>query len=118
MHSPKSLFGLILVVLAVTSTTTAVDPLYQTPGRVEQSNEVGPDPAQCQNSTLSVIGDGEILVSDCEAILNDLKAGDDFILSLSLWQNSTALVDHFWTYVTAGSCQFALKRVDGLNNVV
>lgn len=106
--------------LAVT-VTTAVDPLYQTPGRVEQVDYVEPDYTECVTSTFNLIGDGEILLSDCQAILKDLESSSSisgFVLALSLWKNSTAKVDHFWTYVTSGSCQFALKRTDGFNDTV
>lgn len=98
--------------------TEAVDPLYQTPGRVEQFYYVEPDYTECVMSTFNLIGDGEILISDCQVILDDLESSTGFIMALSLWQNSTALEDHFWTYVTSGSCQFALKRTDGFNNTV
>lgn len=118
MHCPTTLLHLYLVALAATATYAAVDPLYATPGRVQQENYVEPDYTLCQGSTFGVIGDGKILISDCQAILDDLEGRSGFDLRLTLWQNSTALEDHFWTYVTSGSCQFALKRVDGLNTTV
>ncbi|KKY30594.1 hypothetical protein UCDDA912_g09452 [Diaporthe ampelina] len=35
-----------------------------------------------------------------------------------MWENSTALADHFFVLATNGSCQFALKRLDGLDNTI
>lgn len=118
MHSPTTLLNLYLMAFAATATYAAVDPLYSIPGRVQQENYVETDYTQCQGSTFDVIGDGDILISDCQAILDDLEGRSGFIMRLTLWQNSTGLEDHFWTYVTSGSCQFALKRVDGLDTTV
>lgn len=120
MHCPTAL--LLALVLTATAAAAAADgPLWQIPGRVSKSANPttdGPD-NQCSMSTFDGIGEGEILISDCEAILDALEGEDQgFILALSIWRDSTALEDHFWTYVTSGTCQFALKRVDGLNDTV
>lgn len=56
-------------------------------------------------------------IADC----NDLLATwnqNHFTYELSHWENSTALADHFFVLGTNGSCQFALKRLDGLNNTI
>lgn len=107
--------------MALAATAAAVDPLYMVPGRVEQSDSPGeqPDTPQCQDSTFRAFGADEICVADCQAIRDNLGARWlGFMLTLRSWQDSTGRADHFWTYATAGSCQFALKRVDGLNTTV
>lgn len=119
MYSPRAILpALVLTAISATvATADAPGPLYQIPGQVS-SEGGGGDSKQCEASTSAVIGGGEMLVSDCEAILDDLEAGESFILALTWWRDSTALEDHFWVYVTSGSCQLALKRVDGLNDTV
>lgn len=56
-------------------------------------------------------------ISNC----NDLLAFWDeihFTYQLSHWENSTALADHFFILTASAQCEFALKRLDGLNNTI
>lgn len=72
----------------------------------------------CGDSSFKAIGpDGEILVADCQALVNSWGT-DYFQYVLSDWEDTTALNDHFWTVATNNTCQFGIKRVDGLQNVV
>lgn len=48
----------------------------------------------------------------------DLWKDYHFTYELSNWENSTALADHFFVLATYGDCEFALKRLDGLNNIM
>lgn len=56
-------------------------------------------------------------ISDCNNLLAAWDYGH-FTYELSQWQNSTALADHFFVLAANGSCHFALKRVDGLDNTI
>lgn len=56
-------------------------------------------------------------IADCNNLLAAWNH-NHFAYELSLWENSTALTDHFFMLGTNGSCQFALKRLDGLNNTL
>lgn len=41
-----------------------------------------------------------------------------YTYELSSWQNSTELADHFFILARYGDCEFALKRLDGINNML
>lgn len=56
-------------------------------------------------------------IADCNNILA-LWDQEHFTYELSQWVNSTALADHFFILETNGNCQFALKRLDGLDNTI
>lgn len=56
-------------------------------------------------------------IADCNNLLATW-GNDHFTYELSQWENSTALADHFFILATTGSCQFALKRLDGLDNTI
>jgi hypothetical protein len=56
-------------------------------------------------------------IEDCNNLLAAWDQGH-FTYELSFWENSTALADHFFVLGINGSCQFALKRLDGLNNTL
>lgn len=56
-------------------------------------------------------------IADCNNLVAMWGYGH-FTYELSHWENSTALTDHFFVLGTNGSCQFALKRLDGLDNTI
>lgn len=56
-------------------------------------------------------------ITDCNNLLAEWSFGH-FTYELSRWEDSTALKDHFFILATNGSCEFALKRLDGLNNTI
>lgn len=56
-------------------------------------------------------------IADCNNLLT--WWGDvHFTYELTQWENSTGLADHFYVLTSNGSCQFALKRLDGLDNKI
>lgn len=55
--------------------------------------------------------------ADCNKLLAEWSSGH-FTYELTRWEDSTALKDHFFILATNGSCEFALKRLDGLDNTI
>ncbi|KAL1861625.1 hypothetical protein Daus18300_008741 [Diaporthe australafricana] len=97
---------------------TATNPQYQKPTIADPIWDSTPS-NQCGSSTFNYFGnkDNMVPVSDCNLLLAYWDQGR-FTYLLSGWEDSTALEDHFAVVVGKGKCEFALKRLDGLNNTI
>ncbi|POS69168.1 hypothetical protein DHEL01_v212436 [Diaporthe helianthi] len=76
--------------------------------------------SHCGTSSFKYFGPNDKLVpvADCNKLLLDLWKDYHFTYELFNWENSTALADHFFVLATNGDCEFALKRLDGLDNIM
>ncbi|KAJ0124895.1 hypothetical protein J7T55_006238 [Diaporthe amygdali] len=98
--------------------TAAPDPQYQKPNDVVAVEESSAS-NQCRDSSFSYLGDTDKMVpiADCNNLLALWDPGH-FTYQLSCWENSTALADHFFVLAANGSCEFAIKSIDGLDNTI
>lgn len=106
------IFLLLFGVLAIVS--LAKDPHSQTPGTVK-NNTVNTSNDQCDPTTVGVVGGGQIQVADCFGIL-DSPSTANFSIEMSDWRDSADLPDKFHKLFTVGSCELAVKRIDGGKN--
>ncbi|KAL1861626.1 hypothetical protein Daus18300_008742 [Diaporthe australafricana] len=70
---------------------------------------------QCEKSAFHIVGDDQIQVADCFAIANGWS-GANFSIKMSDWHDSTDLSDQYYKLLTHGSCEIAVKRIDGRND--
>lgn len=95
------------------------DPQYQKPTTRFALWQQAPS-SHCGTSSFTYFGHNDNLVpiADCNKLVLDLWKDNHFTYELSTWHNSTALADHFFVLATNGRCEFALKRLDGLDNTM
>lgn len=102
----------ILILLGVlTKVSLAKDPHSLTPGLVK-NNTIDASNDQCDRTTVGVVGGGQILVADCFDIM-DSSSTANFSVEMSDWRDSTDLPDEYYKLFTVGSCELAVKRIDG-----
>lgn len=102
------LFGMLAVAIF------AKDPQSQTPGLVK-NNTSNTSNDQCDPTTVGVVGGGQIQVADCFDIM-DSPSTANFSVEMSDWKDSTDLPDEYYKLFTVGSCELAVKRIDGGKN--
>ncbi|KAI3398765.1 hypothetical protein diail_8632 [Diaporthe ilicicola] len=113
----KMLPTILLVFLGMLATVSlANNPHSQTPHAFENIT-AHTNSNQCDKSTLHIVGDGQIQVTDCFAIAN-AWSGTDFSIEMSDWRDSTNLPDQYYELLTHGSCEIAVKRIDCRNDTV
>ncbi|KUI60689.1 hypothetical protein VP1G_07855 [Cytospora mali] len=112
-----------LLVLSTASLTLAlaVNPQYKIPTTVKNITQGGQYSGyQCGGGAGAfdiVNRGGNISVADCKGILGGWNASH-FNLDMRDWVNSTGDVDTFYKVVTRGSCQFVIRRADGVGGPV
>ncbi|KAG6360040.1 hypothetical protein INS49_011096 [Diaporthe citri] len=89
----------------------AKDPQSQTPGLVK-NNTLNTSNDQCDTTTVGVIRGGQVQVTDCFDIM-DSSGTANFSVEMSDWRDSTDLSDEYYKLFTVGSCELAVKRIDG-----
>lgn len=102
---------LFLFLGALATVGLANDPLSQTPGLVK-NNTADTSNDQCDRTTVGVAGGGKIQVADCFDIM-DVSSTANFSVEMSDWRDSTDLPDQYYKLFTVGSCELAVKRIDG-----
>lgn len=107
--------SILLLLLGVVATLSlAKDPHSQTPGTVKNiTADTSND--QCDPTTVGVVGGGQIQVADCFDIL-DFPNTANFSVEMLDWRDSASLPDKFYKLFTVGSCELAVKRIDGGKN--
>ncbi|KUI73808.1 hypothetical protein VM1G_09394 [Cytospora mali] len=118
-------YALVLVLIQLARTSfalaPAVNPQFQIPTTVKNVTQGGQYSGyQCGGGAGAfdiVIGGGDISVADCEDILRGWNASH-FNLDMRGWVNSTGDVDTFYKIVTWGSCEFVVRRGDGVGGPV
>lgn len=109
------MLSIILLLFGVLTTVSlAKDCHSQTPGLVK-NNTVNTSNDQCDPTTVGVIGGGQIMVADCFDIM-DSPSTANFSVEMSNWRDSTNLPDEYYKLFTVGSCELAVKRIDGGKN--
>lgn len=109
------MLSIILLLFGVLTTVSlAKDSHSQTPGLVK-NNTVNTSNDQCDPTTVGVIGGGQIMVADCFDIM-DSPSTANFSVEMSNWRDSTDLPDEYYKLFTVGSCELAVKRIDGGKN--
>lgn len=102
------LFGVLAMI------SLATDTCSQMPGTVK-NNTVDANNNPCDTTTVGVIGGGQIVAADCFDIMDSLSTAN-FSVEMSDWMESTDLPDEYYTLFTVGSCELAVKRIDGGKN--
>ncbi|ROV95759.1 hypothetical protein VPNG_08766 [Cytospora leucostoma] len=88
----------------------AAEPQYQVPNA--EGKSISREPSKvCGNSKFNVVGGGDILVEDCEAILKEWQA-TYFNISLWDWVNASNASTPF-KLSAQGTCEISLMRVGG-----
>lgn len=102
------LFGVLAMI------SLAADTRAQTPSTVK-NNTVDANNNPCDTTTVGVVGGGQIVAADCFDIMDSLSTAN-FSVEMSDWRNSTDLPDEYYKLFTVGTCELAVKRIDGGNN--
>lgn len=104
--------AVLFILLGVLATVgLANNPLSQVPGLVK-NNTADTSNDQCDRTTVGVVGGGNIQVADCFDIM-DVSSPANFSVETSDWRDSTDLPDQYYKLFTVGSCELAVKRIDG-----
>lgn len=102
------LFGVLAMI------SLAADTRSQTPGTAK-NNTVDANNNPCDTTTVGVVGGGQIVAADCFDIMDSLSTAN-FSVEMSDWRDSTDLPDEYYKLFTVGTCELAVKRIDGGNN--
>lgn len=106
---------IILLLFGVLATISlAADTRSQTPGTVK-NNTVDANNNPCDTTTVGVVGGGQIVAADCFDIMDSLSTAN-FSVEMSDWRDSTDLPDEYYKLFTLGTCELAVKRIDGGNS--
>lgn len=111
MISDKMLPTIFILLGVLTTISLAKDLHSQTPGLVK-NNTADTSNDQCDPTTVGVLGGGQIQVADCFDIM-DSPSTANFSVEMSDWSDSADLPDEYYKLFTVGSCELAIKRIDG-----
>lgn len=104
---------ILLLFGALAMTSLAADTRAQMPGTVK-NNTVDANNNPCDTTTVGVVGGGQIVAADCFDIMDSLSTAN-FSVEMSNWRDSTDLPDEYYKLFTVGTCELAVKRIDGGN---